>query len=87
MEKYFTPEEATRALTLVKPIVEDIVDKMGKAQALHDAIKTERSRLDTFSEKNFSETAFMEKLHEAENYSTKLNIIERARMVGVLLKI
>ncbi len=42
MEKYFTLEETNRALSLISPIVNDILTKMKEAERLHGFVKTEK---------------------------------------------
>lgn len=81
MEKYFTLEEANRALALVQPIVADILSKMQEAETLHAEVKKEKTL------PLLSETELLAKLNRVEKL---LNDIEyhmtELEEVGAFLK-
>lgn len=81
MEKYFTLLEANRSLTLVRPIVSDILSKMREAEKIHAEIKTDKSR------DGFSETALLEKIARAEKLLNEVEYhMKELERIGVLLK-
>lgn len=81
MEKYFTLEEANRALALVSPIVQDILTKMGETRRIHDAVKTEQAR------EQMSESTVLEQLNRAEKFLNQVeHHMQELQAVGVLLK-
>src|SRR3989338_7652035 len=81
MEKYFTLEEANRALSLISPIVNDILTKMKEAERIHGFVKAEKFNRD-IEEKTL--------LGALENVEKLLNEIEyhmkEIASVGVFLK-
>lgn len=90
--KYFTVEEADRSLSLVSPIMLDIVSKMDEAQRLHQHITKEKEKIEqqkASQDSHISETEThlradlnrLEKLLNDIEYHSKE--LER---VGVLLK-
>lgn len=81
MAKYFTLEEANRALTLIRPITEDILTKTKKAQKLHNEVKIEKSTPYSNESMLLGKLQCAEKLlNEVEYHIAELNNI------GVLLK-
>lgn len=81
MEKYFTIEDANRALTLVSPIVRDILSKMSKAQKIHDDVKKEKSLPD------MSEAELMKKLAQCEKLLNEIEYhMKELENVGAILK-
>lgn len=81
MQKYFTIEEATKALTLVRPIVMDILHKMQLAQQKHEEVKIEKSRV------QINEVELLVKLREAEKLLNEIEYhMKELESIGVLLK-
>lgn len=81
MNKYFTLQEAERALHLVSPIVQDILRKMKESQKLHDEVKREKSADDT------SEAALLSKLKLCEKMINEIEYhMHELESVGVFLK-
>ena len=79
--KYFTIDEANHALTLVRPIVSDILEKMRAAERIHGEVKGEKTRA------AMSEITLSEKLKEAEQLLNKVEYhMKELESVGVSLK-
>lgn len=81
MEKFFTVEEANRALALISPIVRDILGKMKDTQKLHDEIKLEKSRADISEADLLKKLSLCEKLLNQVEYHMK-----ELESVGAILK-
>lgn len=81
MERYFTVEEANRALTLVSPIASDIVSKMNQAKRLHEEVKIQRESTQT------NEVELLERLRYAEKLLNEVEYhMKELESVGALLK-
>ena len=83
MEKYFTVDEAHRALTLIRPIVQDILSKMKRAQEIQENVKLTKSQL--MSDRR--ETELLTALRQAEQLLNEIEYhIKELEGVGVLLR-
>lgn len=81
MEKYFTLEEANRALSLINPIVNDILTKMKEAERLHSFVKTEKFN------KTIPENTLMTALSSVEKLLNEIEYhMKEITSVGVFLK-
>lgn len=81
MQTSFTLEEANRAITLVSPIVKDIVQKMGTAKQLHEEVRHGKS------DPAASETDMLGKLNQAQKLLNEVEYhMKELASVGVILK-
>jgi hypothetical protein len=81
MEKYFTLEAANRSLTLVRPIVSDILTKMRDAESVHAEVKYEKSQ------PSASEASLLDKIARAEKLLNEIEYhMKEMEQLGVLLK-
>ena len=81
MEKYFTPRQANEALTLIRPIVEDILSKMAVAQKIHNEVKCEKSQMP------LNESSLFTKLNHASRLLNEVEYhMQELNSIGVFLK-
>lgn len=79
--KHFTVEEANRSLTLVTPIVGDILRKMHEAQILHNEVKMEKIKPD------ISEVSLLDKLRRAEKLLNEVEYnMKELESVGAIFR-
>jgi len=83
MDKLFTVEEANRSLTLLRPIVQDIMSKMQHAQAIQEQVKRTKNQL--LSEKK--ETEVLSALRDAEQLLNEIEYhMKELESIGVMLR-
>lgn len=82
MKKYFTADEAKRALIFVRPVVSDILEKMARSQSLYLDITNENNR-----GANQGDVELLGKLQLAQKLIGEIEYhIQELEGIGVLFK-